>query len=355
MSKNGSPLESDRSRHAFAHHEESDISTPLVTLARHDGRDVSPLQQHAIGAAGCAYFVQTNRFAASDACIGILNDSIVFAADPDGSLRMENRCAQVDCRVNGEAVASGAGRHLEHGDVIAVAAAELTIQGGARSSEQPASQPPPVDLIALGNALPRSEPAHFADLAELANLPVAPHPYGRASAGGAAPLVILDEEALSDPAPPALDSTDIDPLAHLLAEYRHALIHHERSYAHELKSIERPHIAAPVPDDPFLDAPGRYRQGSLLGDLLGNRQNIDYVLDEMNPFRAEELFAEEKRHDVLLLLAPLRRKKAHFPQAALLARHEHHLMSVDSHFPTLTAETDIQQEEPHDESIRISA
>ncbi|MDD1483802.1 TagK domain-containing protein [Burkholderia thailandensis] len=351
MSKNGSPLESDRSRHASAHHEEPDVPAPRVSLARHDGRDASPLQQHAIGSAGCVYFVQTNRFAALDTCIGILNDGIVFTADPDGSLRMENHCAQVDCRVNGEAVARGACRRLDHGDVIAVATAELTIQGGARSCGQPASQPPPVDLIALGNALPRSEPAHFSDLAELANLPAAPPPYGSASAGVAAPLVILDEEALSDPAPPVADSTDIDPLAHLLTEYRHALIHHERSYAHELKSIERPQIAAPVPDDPFLDAPGRYRRGSLLGDLLGNRQNIDYVLDEMNPFCAEALFAEEERHDVLLLLAPLRRKKAHFPQTALLARHEHHLMSVDSHFPTLTAETDIQQEEPNDESI----
>lgn len=351
MSKNGSPLESDRSRHASAHHEEPDVPAPRVSLARHDGRDASPLQQHAIGSAGCVYFVQTNRFAALDTCIGILNDGIVFAADPDGSLRMENHCAQVDCRVNGEAVARGACRRLDHGDVIAVAAAELTIQGGARACGQPASQPPPVDLIALGNALPRSEPAHFADLAELANLPAAPPPYGSASAGVAAPLVILDEEALSDPAPPVPDSTDIDPLVHLLTEYRHALIHHERSYAHEFKSIERPQIAAPVPDDPFLDAPGRYRRGSLLGDLLGNRQNIDYVLDEMNPFCAEALFAEEERHDVLLLLAPLRRKKAHFPQTALLARHEHHLMSVDSHFPTLTAETDIQQEEPNDESI----
>ncbi|CAJ7784185.1 type VI secretion system [Burkholderia pseudomallei] len=351
MSKNGSPLKSDRSRHASAHHEAPDVPTPLVSLARYEGRDASPPRQHAIGAAGCVYFVQANRFEAWDACIGIPNDGIIFAAEPDGSLRMENHCARADCRVNGEAVAPGACRHLERGDVIAVAAAELTIQDGASARKPSAPRQPPVDLIALGNALPRSEPAHFADLAELANLPAAAHPHGRASAGAAAPLVILDEEALSDAAPPAFDSTNHDPLAHLLTEYRRALIHQERSYAHVLKSIERPQIAVPLPDDPFLDAPGRYRRGSLLGDLLGSRQNIDYVLDEMNPFRAEALFTDEARHDVLLLLAPRRRKKAHFPQTALLARHEHHLMSVDSHFPTLGAETDIQQEEPNDESI----
>ncbi|MET5020206.1 hypothetical protein AAHH78_34730, partial [Burkholderia pseudomallei] len=79
------------------------MPTPLVSLARYEGRAASPPRQHAIGAAGCVYFGQANRFEAWDACIGIPNDGIIVAAEPDGSLRMENHCARADCRVNGEA------------------------------------------------------------------------------------------------------------------------------------------------------------------------------------------------------------------------------------------------------------
>jgi hypothetical protein len=192
-----------------------------------------------------------------------------------------------------------------------------------------------VDLIALGNALRRSEPAAFADLAALA----------RVTSDTDMPLAILDDEPLGVVAPASPDSGDGDPLETLLAEYRRALVHRECSPAHPLKEMEPPQIAVPLPPDPFADT-DRYRTGSLLSDLLDTRQQIDRVLDEMNPFLAEQLFADSTRHDVLQLLAPARRQRPHFASTALLARREHHQISVDSYFPMLDTFTDTSTTEP---------
>ncbi|WP_454725038.1 MULTISPECIES: TagK domain-containing protein [Cupriavidus] len=197
------------------------------------------------------------------------------------------------------------------------------------------------DLIAIGNALARSEAAHFRDLAALAGAQADPMQHRDAAAGAPAPLLIFDEEPLAGAGALLESDDDADPLASLLAEYRRALIHRERDHdAHQLKAIERPQVAMPLPEDPFLDARGRFETGSLLGDLLGSQQNIDLVLGEMDNFRADHLFAEDDRHEILALLAPARKAGRALSQAALLARQEHHLISVDSHFPTLVARTD---------------
>ena len=167
-------------------------------------------------------------------------------------------------------------------------------------------------------------------------------------AHGDAPRTVLDEEPLGVVAPVSPDLDNGDPLDALLAEYRRALIHRERSAVHAMKEIEQPQIAVPLPPDPFLDTE-RYRTGSLLSDLLDARQQIDRVLDGMNPFLSDELFVDDARHDVLHLLAPAQRRRPHFPTAALLARREHHLISVDSHFPMLTTFTDTSTTEQHDD------
>jgi len=213
--------------------------------------------------------------------------------------------------------------------------------GGEAPPPDGHAAPAPPDLIAIGNALARSEPAHFRDLAALAGAQADPMQHRDAAAGAPAPLLIFDEEPLAGPGALPESDDDADPLAGLLAEYRRALIHRERDHdAHELKAIGRPQVAVPLPEDPFLDARGRFETGSLLGDLLGSQQNIDTVLGEMDTFRADHLFAEEDRHEILALLAPARKAGRALSQAALLARQEHHLISVDSHFPMLVARTD---------------
>ncbi|KVK99020.1 TagK domain-containing protein [Burkholderia ubonensis] len=221
-------------------------------------------------------------------------------------------------------------------------------EASAAAQDRPAASPH-VDLIVLGNALPRSEASNFRDLAALAGT----HAADGTPTGTAAPATILDDEPFDRfAAPPdeALDPHGGDPLAALFAEYRHALVHGGRKQVHALKSVERPGGAAPLPDDPFADVANHHREGSLFCDLLGSRQSIDCVLDDMNAFLADEIFAVDARQDVLLLLAPPRRNRTHASQTAPLTRHEHHLISADSHFPMGSAVTDTHPTQHHDES-----
>lgn len=316
----------------------ADRAAPLFAkLVRRGGRAPRVPVQHALGPDRCAYWTSSGVFAASPDDANQHGQHVVFFIDVDGRIQVENHCETLACRVGATPVPRHRACAVPFGATVTVGVDELTVGLPSSAIEQD-DAPAPVDLIALGNALPRSEPAAFADLTALS----------ATRSDGETPLTVLDEEPLGAAAPVAPDLDNDDPLDALLAEYRQALIRRERSATHALKEIEPAQIAVPLPPDPFLDTE-RYRTGSLLNDLLDTRQQIDLVLGDMNPFLSERIFGDDARHDVLHLLAPAQRRRPHFPAAALLARREHHLISVDSHFPMLTTFTDTSTTEQHDD------
>ncbi|MGU3778268.1 TagK domain-containing protein [Burkholderia metallica] len=310
---------------------------PYAKLVRRSGRAPRAPMQHALGPARCAYSASSGTFAPLPDGAHPLADQVVFFIDFAGRIQVENHCEALACRVGATPVPRHRACAIPFGATVTVGVDELTVGLPSAAVAQDGA-PAPVDLIALGNALPRSEPGGFVDLTALAG----------AESNGGTPLAVLDDEPLGVVAPVSPDPDHGDPLDMLLAEYRQALIHRERLPTHALKEIEPPQIAVPLPPDPLLDTE-RYRTGSLLSDLLDARQQIDWVLDGMNPFLSEQLFVDDARHDVLRLLAPAQRQRPHFPSAALLARREHHLISVDSHFPMLSTFTDTSTTEPHDD------
>ncbi|WP_175923656.1 TagK domain-containing protein [Burkholderia latens] len=310
---------------------------PFAKLVRRGGRAPGAPVQHAIGADRCAYWTSSGVFASSPDDANPHAEHVVFFIDADDRIKVENQCETLACRVGAILVPRHRACEVPFGATVTVGVDELTVGLPSSAVEQDGA-PAPVNLIALGNALPRSEPAGFADLTALAGT----------QSNGDTPLTVLDEEPLGAVAPVSPDLDSDDPLDALLAEYRRALIHRGRSAALALKEIEPAQIAVPLPPDPFLDTE-RYRTGSLLNDLLDTRAQIDLVLGDMNPFLSEQFFVDDARHDVLQLLAPAQRRRPHFPAAALLARREHHLISVDSHFPMLTTFTDTSTTEQHDD------
>ncbi|TDV16438.1 TagK domain-containing protein [Paraburkholderia caballeronis] len=154
------------------------------------------------------------------------------------------------------------------------------------------------------------------------------------------------------------DGGNTDPLAKLSAEYEQALLHPEsvRRHAHadphadlmNASAVERAPVATP-PRDPFADADATPSGLSLI-DLLVVGQNIDTVLDSLDPFGADRIFEDETRHEILALLAPLRSVAPRTTQTARLAREEHHLMSVDSHLDLPATEYD--KPRPDHENLR---
>ncbi|TKC89803.1 TagK domain-containing protein [Trinickia terrae] len=169
-----------------------------------------------------------------------------------------------------------------------------------------------------------------------ASLPV----LGHGSNGSGMPLMLDDEE-------------EADPLAALTAEYKQTLLHRTRGSSHELKNVstENAPIAAP-PNDPFMDMLERHGEGSLLEDLLGSNRNIDAVLESLDKFGAEQIFEADERHEILSLLAPGNAPSQLFPQPAMLARQEHHLISVDSHIPMVDSTQYDEEESNQDETQR---
>jgi len=310
---------------------------PFAKLVRRGGRAPRAPVQHALGPDRCAYWTSAGVFASSPEDANPHTEHVVFFIDADGRIQVENHCATLACRVGATLVPRHRACAVPIGATVTVGVDELTV-GLPSSAIAQNDAPARVDLIALGNALPRSEPAGFVDLTALSGT----------ESNGDTPLTLLDEEPLGAISPVAPDLDNDDPLDVLLAEYRQALIHRERAVTHALKEMEPARIAVPLPPDPFLDTE-RYRTGSLLNDLLDTRQQIDRVLSDMNPFQSEQFFVDDARHDVLHLLAPAQRRRPHFPPAALLARREHHLISVDSHFPMLTTFTDTSTTEQHDD------
>ena len=202
----------------------------------------------------------------------------------------------------------------------------------------PTSPPEPAlqTLPETPAAAPLSNPSDFSDLIGLAGLSVLDDRYqdgptgerellpafGRLSTGGGLQLPAETDES--------------DPLATLTSEYRQALLQHKRGYTHDLKNVaaDKTSIATP-PQDPFQDTSERYAEGSLMDDLLGSDRNIDALLESLDTFGAEQIFEADPQHEILALLAPGSVPDLLFPQTALLARQEHHLITVDSHFSML--------------------
>ncbi|MFM0068709.1 TagK domain-containing protein [Paraburkholderia aspalathi] len=189
---------------------------------------------------------------------------------------------------------------------------------------------PPVDLIELGNRLPRSEPAAFRDLAALSASPI-DGPDTSALQHPAARHTVLDENE-REIRMPQLGPAPADLLAALHAEYQQAVTRQERASPGRLSAPAQAQITVPLPEDPFLARSGHFTRGTLLDELLGHACRVDTILGQMDPFDAETIFTEEAHHDVLLLLAPPHVRSSRVKQTTLLARREHHLVSADSHF-----------------------
>jgi hypothetical protein len=93
-----------------------------------------------------------------------------------------------------------------------------------------------------------------------------------------------------------------EPLEQLAMEYNMALHFPGRVACQRIGNT--PHWPRP-PTSPVLpDWPVCSESGSLLEDLLGSRQSVDAILDEMDDSLADDLFADAPRQDVLHLVAP---------------------------------------------------
>ncbi len=325
-------------------------ATHFVKLLRYRGQSALDEPQHTINGEYCSYSPIGNQFVFKEEYLLPDNpmEDVYFGLDENGGPWIENRCSELTCSINGIPILTGSQHPLANNDLIIIGVAELTIGNlGAIAPMEiqpdcaPAATSSNVDLIALGNTLSHSDPADFSDLIALARSDTNDGSrYDDPLTSTATPLVILDQEPHTDTAP-LFTADTADPLVALHAEYRRALTHREHDYAHQLKTVEGMQTVVPAPEDPFLDIPGRYAQGSLLNDLLGDQQNIDTILDELDAFRADQLFINDERHEILLLLASEQKSNPYYSRTALLMRQEHHLVSMDSYLsmPTTTTDT----------------
>jgi hypothetical protein len=325
---------------------ESGSPPPVLTIMRSNAEPLAVPAQDASGGTLYAYTPATDTFSAQPPGAATPPSGILFHQDRSAGIRVEHRATDIACCVNGTPMDPGTRHALARGDVVAVGATALKIDHAPSQRPNGHDEPQHTDLIAVGNALPRTEAAHFGDLALLAEAPPAASPAARTRGSQNDPYSLLGNTLAHRPRPAPDEAESHDPLASLFDEYQHALIQHEGGHVHkhELKAIGQPKVSTPVPDDPFTGHAERYRDGSLLGDLLAGRSSIKNVLDEMNPFFADDLFRREPSHDVLHLLAPHGTAPQQFARTAPLTRQEHHVISADSHFPMLTAVTDTTQE-----------
>jgi hypothetical protein len=136
-----------------------------------------------------------------------------------------------------------------------------------------------------------------------------------------------------------VDHDHADPLLKLAAEYEHALLHEAFGERRKLNTneVERPPAQQP-PRDPFDEANLAPSSQSLV-DLLVTGQNIDTIIDSLDPFGADRIFENDRRHEILALLAPPTHVATHTSLAAPLARAEHHLISVDSPIDVLATQS----------------
>lgn len=341
----------------------------FVELARNGNQDNLEFSPILIDGSDIVFVMPAAEFVPADEPLAGLTDYAIFSKSGPYA-QLENRCSMLACRVNGAEVPFGAVAPVRPGDAIEIGVAALVAHGEIVSSADtmPLSQPgqsiDPDDLGAAVDPLfiPRpdvdaaeepatsaADPHDFSDLIALAGA------FGNIERyhdhpDASDPLSILDS-APGAVSPDHLLFADAhaDPLVQLSEEYRQTMLHGGRDPLRELKDRRPETSRLRVPEDPFLDAPERFADGSLLDDLLGPRQSIDTVLDELDSFSADLLFAADERQEVLTLVAPQGLVKQHAAApSAQLARREHHLISVDSHFPLADTATPHLPESAHD-------
>lgn len=209
---------------------------------------------------------------------------------------------------------------------------------GTRELSEPAAPQAPddfSDLIALAGPPALDERYHDYPCA----LPTTPGNRGL----GVAPRDPLVSMTELDPRDPPVSMTgldDADPLAQLTAEYERALLHDTSGPQRELRAdvVERTPSPQP-PRDPFEDAQLAPSNQSLV-DLLVGDENIDTILDSLDPYGAERIFALDAQHEILSLFAAQQPVVPRAVPSAQLAREEHHLIGVDSHIDVLAIASD---------------
>ncbi len=333
-----------------------------------DNPEFSPIL---IDDSALVFVMPAATFVSVDEPVAGLTDYVVFSKRGLHA-QLENRCSVLACRVNDAEITFGDTASAQPGDIIQIGLVTLTARADVTTDDEAvlesqagqAESASSIQLEDLGTAIDplftenlpdestapaAADPNDFSDLIALAGtLGQIDHYHDHPEVGD--PLSILDGAPGALPPGHGLfdEGNEADPLTQLSEEYRQTMLHGGRDVPRELKDhrLDNPRLRAP--EDPFLDAPERFAQGSLLDDLLGQRQNIDTVLKELDSFGADLLFARDERQEVLTLVAPpgLAAQHASAPSAQL-ARREHHLMSVDSPFP-LAATTTTPQEPAHD-------
>jgi len=315
----------------------------FVELIRFGGQRPTESRRYPIGNQGYCVLAASGALFPADMQLEGSPEYAVFGRD-DQAAWLANHCTSLACCVNGHPVASGARHRLQEGDTIEIGVACLTVGAlvavdaatlaSAQSAVAPADPTDFSDLAALAGPDIDTGPPDFSDLIALAGDYVEEGYGPEELLADREPLALLDHTAAARAGTPSPSDSaeEADPLATLSAEYRRALLHGERSQAHDLKAEATARATARIPADPFLDAPERFAEGSLLDDLLGDKQNIDTVLAELDDFNGGQLFEQERSHEILALLAPRGLAGQHVTQTALLARQEHHLISVDSNF-----------------------
>ncbi|HTH61625.1 MAG TPA: TagK domain-containing protein [Paraburkholderia sp.] len=221
------------------------------------------------------------------------------------------------------------------------AADESATRTSSHEPSRPAGEPrePPVEA-------PVHAPGDFSDLIALAG----PAPLDEGYHDYPSALHATVGNRAGRPRGPSVLTLDhdSDPLLNLAAEYEQALLNETAGARHKLNAgaIERPPSARP-PADPFEDAERAPSSQSLL-DLLVVGQNVDTILDSLDSFGAERIFEDDRRQEILWLLAPQGSTVPRASRAAQLAREEHHLISVDSRIDVIATPSD----EPgsHDEN-----
>lgn len=150
--------------------------------------------------------------------------------------------------------------------------------------------------------------------------------------GGALDVPSLPDTSLvrraSDASQPLADLDASDVLGQLAVEYREALM----SVGQEPKRLKRLGAgcaSGPLPPDPLRLNTKATSAVCLFDDLLGPRR-IDRVLDGLDSFGAQQLFAPPPRQEILRLFATRNLQTRRAGQFALLARQEHHASSMDS-------------------------
>ncbi|MEX3897586.1 TagK domain-containing protein [Paraburkholderia sp. BR10954] len=143
----------------------------------------------------------------------------------------------------------------------------------------------------------------------------------------------------------AADIDDADPLAALTLEYRDALLNRKSENGPEPKASAEARSESIIgsPPDPFAELVDPSRTEASVFDLLTQGKNIDTLLDGLDSFGAEQIFEADQTREILALLAPRGIPAHRAGRTALLAREEHHLVSMDSH---IAMPESIEYEEP---------